>query len=153
MKFTHVSTSPDATFALAKRLGTYLHGGEIILLSGDLGAGKTLFTRGLADGVQPGISSEVVSPSFTLVNIYQARLDIIHVDLYRLDSDEIYTLGLEDLMERDRIVVVEWAERARQFFTGDVVEITMNYLDENTRSITIETSLLSLAGIQDELTA
>ncbi|HDP26290.1 MAG TPA: tRNA (adenosine(37)-N6)-threonylcarbamoyltransferase complex ATPase subunit type 1 TsaE [Deltaproteobacteria bacterium] len=153
MKFTHVSTSPDATFALAKRLGTHLHGGEIILLSGDLGAGKTLFTRGLADGVQPGLSSEVVSPSFTLVNIYQARLDIIHVDLYRLDSDEIYTLGLEDLMERDRIVVVEWAERARQFFTGDVVEITMNYLDETTRSITVETSLLSLAGIQDELTA
>lgn len=151
MNVEYVSTSPEETQALGQKIGERLTGGEVILLSGDLGAGKTLFTRGIAEGIQPGLSSEVVSPSFTLVNLYQARLDIIHVDLYRLDSDEIYTIGLEDLMDTTRIVVVEWAERARDFFTGDVVEITLDYLGENARKITIETELPYLEVVADTL--
>jgi tRNA threonylcarbamoyladenosine biosynthesis protein TsaE len=131
------TNSPEETLALGARIGAALKGGESLLLSGALGAGKTLLTKGIVEGMAPGASSGVASPSFTLVNIYNARLDIIHVDLYRLDSEEIGQLGLEDFMDEDHVMVVEWAERAHGFFTGDTVEITIVYLDEQSRKITI----------------
>ena len=123
---------------LGIRIGRSLSGGEIILLSGDLGAGKTLLTKGIAEGIGTEEATTVVSPSFTLVNIYKARLDIIHVDLYRLDSDEVYELGLEDFMDRDHIMVVEWAERAREFFQGTIIEVSIEYLGEQSRKISFD---------------
>jgi tRNA threonylcarbamoyladenosine biosynthesis protein TsaE len=141
VKREYITNSPEETLILGTRLGSSFKGGEILLLSGALGAGKTLLTKGIAEGISPGLSSLVVSPSFTLVNIYNARLDIIHVDLYRLDSEEIGHLGLEDFMDKDHVMVVEWAERAHDFFIGNTVEITIAYLGENSRKIGIITDI------------
>jgi tRNA threonylcarbamoyladenosine biosynthesis protein TsaE len=135
----YISNSPHETLDLGVAIGKSLEGGEIILLSGDLGAGKTLLTKGIAQGVGTDSSTTVVSPSFTLVNIYKARLDIVHVDLYRLDSDEVFELGLEDFMNEDYIMVVEWAERAREFFQGKSLEISIEYLSEHSRKISLQT--------------
>jgi len=141
VKKEFITESADETFSLGLSIGSLLRGGEILLLNGDLGAGKTLITKGIADGLQPGLSSLVASPSFTLVNIYNAKLDIIHVDLYRLDSEEIGQLGLEDYMDSTHVLVVEWAERAQGFFTGRVLEIAISYLGEYSRKIDISTEI------------
>ena len=140
MTTAYISNSPQETMELGVRIGRSLSGGEIILLSGDLGAGKTLLTKGIAEGIGTEEATTVVSPSFTLVNIYKARLDIVHVDLYRLDSDEVYELGLEDFMDKDHIMVVEWAERAREFFQGAILEVSIEYLGEQTRKISLDTA-------------
>ena len=102
--------SPEETFALAKSIGEQLKGGEIFLLSGDLGAGKTVFAKGMAAGL--GIDpTEVTSPSFTLINIHEGRFRFYHIDLYRLESDAL-DLGLEEIFEDEKAVtMIEWAER------------------------------------------
>jgi len=133
---TYTTTSVQETRALGERIGRRLKGGEIILLSGDLGAGKTVFTKGVAAGLES--LDPVVSPSFTLVNIYKARLDIVHVDLYRLDSQEVWGLGLEDYMDQGHIVVVEWGDVARAYFKGDCMQVKIEYLDETSRRITVD---------------
>ncbi len=141
MKRVFTTTSPEETLALGERIGSLLDGGEIILLNGELGAGKTLLARGIVQGMGPAPQTRVVSPSFTLVNIYNARLDIIHVDLYRLDSEEIAHLGLEDYMDRDHVLVVEWAERAFGFFRGATVDVVITHAGESSRDILISTGL------------
>ncbi len=122
---------------LGRNIGKLLTGGEVVLLHGDLGAGKTLLTKGIAEGLGVEDPSTVVSPSFTLVNVYKARLDIVHVDLYRLESDEIYDLGLEDYMDQEHVIVVEWAEKVNDFFSGQGVDVTIEYMGESTRKITL----------------
>lgn len=132
----YISKDPRDTFQLGERIGRQLQGGEIILLNGDLGAGKTLFTKGIAAGLQA--HDPVVSPSFTLVNLYQARLDIVHVDLYRLEANDIGGLGLEDFMDRGHVIIVEWADVARAYFKGPVIDVRIAYLDDHSRRITLE---------------
>jgi tRNA threonylcarbamoyladenosine biosynthesis protein TsaE len=101
------------TLVLGKHIATHLSGGEILLLDGPLGAGKTVFVKGLAFGL--GIDpEEVTSPSFTLVNPYVGRLSLIHIDLYRLEkgATAAYAIDLEELLADEQVVVViEWAER------------------------------------------
>jgi tRNA threonylcarbamoyladenosine biosynthesis protein TsaE len=105
------------TFALGKQLGEQLSGGEILLLDGPLGAGKTVFVKGVASalGIDP---EEVTSPSFTLVNPYKGRLPLFHIDLYRLDEGAAAAnaVDLEELLSDERaVVVIEWAERLGQY--------------------------------------
>lgn len=109
-----VSESPEETFALGQEVGARLLGGEILLLHGPLGAGKTVFVKGLADAL--GINAdEVTSPSFTLVNPYtEGRLTLYHLDLYRLDegASAAHAVDLDELLADERaVVVIEWAER------------------------------------------
>jgi tRNA threonylcarbamoyladenosine biosynthesis protein TsaE len=107
------SRSPVETFELGKDFGSHLKGGEIILLSGPLGAGKTLFVKGLADALDFD-TDEVTSPSFTLVNLYRGRLTLYHLDLYRLPEGSIaaHAVDLDDLLADERaVIVIEWAER------------------------------------------
>jgi tRNA threonylcarbamoyladenosine biosynthesis protein TsaE len=137
MMSEYICHSPQDTKNLGTSLGKLLKGGEIILLHGDLGAGKTLLTKGIAEGLGVEDPSAVVSPSFTLVNIYKAKLDIAHVDLYRLDSDEIYELGLEDYMDQEHVIVVEWAEKVHDFFSGNIVDVSIEYMGESTRKVTL----------------
>lgn len=139
-----VTNSPEETRALGRKVGESLKGGEVILLHGDLGAGKTLFTKGVAQGLGASGKTAVVSPTFTLVNVYQARLDIVHVDLYRLGFDEVFELGLEDYMDREHVMVVEWAEKAEGFFSGALLEVNFQYEGETSRRITMETGGLEL---------
>ena len=104
-----VTTSPAETEAAGERFGDRLAQGDLVLLKGDLGAGKTTFVRGLMRGV--GSSAHVASPTFQLVRIYAGRLQIAHVDLYRLeDGADLADLGLEELLDQGA-VVVEWGDR------------------------------------------
>ena len=108
-----ISKSPTETFDLGKQVGQGLTGGEILLLTGPLGAGKTIFVKGIASslGIDP---EEVTSPSFTLVNPYEGRLPLVHIDLYRLDegASAAHAVDLDELLGNERaVIVIEWAER------------------------------------------
>lgn len=105
--------TPEETFLLGKHIGANLKGGELILLSGPLGAGKTLFVKGIATALEVD-TDEVTSPSFTLVNFYRGRLALYHLDLYRLSegAEAAHAVGLDDLLSKERsVIVIEWAER------------------------------------------
>jgi len=103
--------SEEETFELARAIARRFKGKEIVLLSGELGAGKTIFAKGIAAGLGMKSCALVCSPSFTIMNIYHARFPIYHFDLYRLEkSAEILDLGWEDYLDRG-VVVVEWGER------------------------------------------
>ena len=105
MKF--VSHSVKDTYAFAKKVADKLKGGEVIILRGDLGAGKTTFTKGLAKAL--GVEETVTSPTFTYVKEYYGRLPLYHFDMYRVaDADEVYELGLEEYFYKGGVVVVEW---------------------------------------------
>lgn len=108
-----VSSSPEETFIYGHQLGSRLEGGEILLLSGPLGAGKTMFVKGICAAL--GIEEdEVTSPSFTLVNPYTGRLRLYHIDLYRLDegAGAAHAVDLDELLSDERaVIVIEWAER------------------------------------------
>ncbi|HEY5884137.1 MAG TPA: tRNA (adenosine(37)-N6)-threonylcarbamoyltransferase complex ATPase subunit type 1 TsaE [Pyrinomonadaceae bacterium] len=108
-----VTRSPDETFRLGEQIGSQLIGGEVLLLDGPLGAGKTVFVKGLATalGIDP---DEVTSPSFTLVNPYDGRLPVFHIDLYRLDegSSAAEAVDLEELLSNEQaVIIMEWAHR------------------------------------------
>ena len=113
----YICESPEATFDLGENLGENLKGGEMILLSGGLGAGKTLFTKGILYALDFDID-EVTSPSFTLVNLYKAKFDVYHIDFWRLDenSDVAFAVGLNEILEDETaIVIIEWAEHLKKF--------------------------------------
>jgi tRNA threonylcarbamoyladenosine biosynthesis protein TsaE len=107
---TLLTSSEEETTAAGERFASRLSAGDVVLLHGDLGAGKTAFVRGLATGLgaPPG---DVSSPTFTLVQEYRGRLTLYHVDLYRLQPVEVGDLGLDELSEGNAVVAVEWAER------------------------------------------
>ncbi|MGI8732944.1 MAG: tRNA (adenosine(37)-N6)-threonylcarbamoyltransferase complex ATPase subunit type 1 TsaE [Pyrinomonadaceae bacterium] len=117
-----LSGSVDETFKLGAQIGEQLRGGEIFLLSGQLGAGKTVFVKGLATGL--GITEEVTSPSFTLVNPYHGRLALYHIDLYRLDEGAAaaHAVDLDELLTNEQVVIViEWAERLGRYPLPDTI--------------------------------
>jgi len=112
-------TSQDAsqTFDLGKQTGRQLRGGEILLIDGPLGAGKTIFVKGVAAGLEVD-ADEVTSPSFTLVNPYEGRLPLFHIDLYRLDAgaSAAHAVDLDELITNEQaVIVIEWAERLGKY--------------------------------------
>ena len=129
------SESEAATEAAGERLGALLSAGDVVLLYGDLGAGKTAFVRGLARGVGAD-PTEVSSPTFTIVQEYAGRLTLYHVDLYRLEEREVDDLGLEELVLGDGVVAIEWAERWRGR-PDDVVEVRIEHTAEEERSVRV----------------
>jgi tRNA threonylcarbamoyladenosine biosynthesis protein TsaE len=134
------SNSPGETFELGERIGSALMGGEILLLSGPLGAGKTMFVKGLAAGL--GIDAEeVTSPSFTLVNPYDARLRLFHIDLYRLNegASAAHAVDLDELLtDEHAVIVIEWAERlGRYHLPASVWRIAISGDGDDPRRISI----------------
>lgn len=111
----HVCSSPQETFDLGEKFGESLQGGEIILLEGGLGAGKTLFTKGILYALDFDVD-EVTSPSFTLVNQYDAKFAVYHLDLWRIEENAAFAVGLDELLEDEtNIVIIEWSERLKDF--------------------------------------
>ncbi len=135
-----ITTSPEETEKLAKNLGKHLKPGTLLLLYGDLGSGKTTFIKGLCEVLEVPEDTFVVSPTFSLINIYEGRYPIFHVDLYRLSEEEALELGLWENLE-EGIIVVEWADRLS--FLPPKVEplcIFFEHLDLNKRKIKIQGS-------------
>ena len=129
------TTSEEETFLLARQLAKRFKGKEIVLLIGALGAGKTVFVKGLAAGLGLRDIDKVCSPSYTLVNIYHGKFPIFHIDLYRLDKKiEIEELGWEDYMGQG-VIIIEWAEKVR--FDWDVIQVKIEISDGNKRKIKI----------------
>ena len=128
----------EKTLEFGERLGQTLIGGDVLALTGDLGVGKTLITRGIALGL--GIpAGQVNSPTFSLIQAYQSKVPVIHVDLYRLeDPAAILQLGLEDYFTAKNIVIIEWADRFIQALPPDYLDIHLEHGDtETTRYMTI----------------
>jgi tRNA threonylcarbamoyladenosine biosynthesis protein TsaE len=119
------SESPEETHQLGARLGRVLDGGDVVALSGDLGAGKTAFVQGIARGLEVR-SARVASPSFTIVNEHAGRVPLFHVDLYRIgDPGELEEIGLRDYFGRGGVVAIEWFERAPELLPADRLEIRL----------------------------
>ncbi len=131
-----VTTSEDETAKAGARLGATLRGGEVLLLYGDLGAGKTAFVRGLARGIGAA-PDDVSSPTFTLIQEYRGRMTLHHVDLYRLRPEEIDDLGLDELTTPDSVVAIEWADRWPNRPT-DALAVRLEEAGGDARRITIE---------------
>ena len=127
------------TEALGETLARRLGPGDVVAYRGDLGAGKTAFTRGLARGL--GCTGRVTSPTFTVVNEYEGRLPLFHFDLYRLDGeDALYDIGWEDYLDRGGVCAVEWSERAEAALPRETVWVSIRRCaeSEDWRRITIE---------------
>ena len=134
---TFTTHSAAETEALGERLAACLIGGEVIAYTGDLGAGKTAFTRGLAEGL--GVTDAVTSPTYTIVNEYlTGRLPLFHFDMYRLgSSEELFDIGWEDYLARGGVCAVEWSENVEEALSG-AIHVTIEPLDGDRRRITIE---------------
>ena len=131
------TNSPEQTEKIGSALAKILSPGTVIAYRGDLGAGKTAFTRGLARGL--GISDPVTSPTYTIVNEYLGgRMPLFHFDMYRLHSaDDLWDIGWEDYLERGGVCAVEWSENVADALE-DAITVTIEKLGADTRRITIE---------------
>jgi tRNA threonylcarbamoyladenosine biosynthesis protein TsaE len=140
MTIIHTCATPEETFHLGESIGKTLSGGEALLLSGGLGAGKTLLTKGILNALSYDID-EVTSPSFTLVNLYKAEQNIYHIDLWRLDDvgNNAKAVGLDEILEDERaIIIVEWAEKLGDFsFPGKVFRIMIEGDGDDPRKISV----------------
>jgi tRNA threonylcarbamoyladenosine biosynthesis protein TsaE len=134
-----ISKSDVATVDIGKRLGMILTGGDAVALSGRLGSGKTWMTKGIGIGLGVKPDEVISSPSFSLVNEYEGRCLLYHIDLYRLDKEnDITLLGLDDYFHEKSVVVVEWAERSPKLFPSGFIKVKIEILDDNERAIEID---------------
>ena len=133
----YITNSPAQTEAVGAALAACLKPGTVIAYRGDLGAGKTAFTRGLARGL--GVTERVTSPTYTIVNEYLGgRMPLFHFDMYRLaSSDDLWDIGWEDYLERGGVCAVEWSENVEDAMEN-AVYVTIEKLGEDTRRITLE---------------
>jgi tRNA threonylcarbamoyladenosine biosynthesis protein TsaE len=133
---TVVSDSPEETQAAGERLAQTLGPGDVVGLSGDLGAGKTCFIQGLTRGL--GITGHATSPTFVLINEYQGRLPIRHVDAYRTDSlVQLLDLGLPELFDEPGVTVIEWADKVAPLLPPRTVRVHIAGVGDEPREITI----------------
>lgn len=131
----YLTNSERETFLLAKKLAKDFKGQEVVLLIGELGAGKTVFAKGIAAGLGMKDVHQVCSPSYTLINIYKAKYPIFHIDLYRLEKNaEILDLGWEDYLGQG-IIVVEWAEKLK--FNLDAIRVILHIGKKDQRKIIV----------------
>jgi tRNA threonylcarbamoyladenosine biosynthesis protein TsaE len=141
-----VSSSPEETKQLGRLLSRHLPERGIVLLIGDLGAGKTTLTKGIVEGLGVAAADEVTSPTYTIVHEYGDPTRVYHVDLYRLDTEqEVRALGFEELLERNALILVEWGERFPGLLPEQRIEITLTPDDDDNRAIVI-TGVENFAG-------
>src|SRR3989344_6332910 len=143
MEKTIITKSEDETKAQGELIGRDLFPGSIIILVGDLGSGKTTFTKGLAKGI--GVKKRIISPTFTIIRMYEIKnnqktiKNLYHIDLYRLESsDETQNLGLEEIIgNKENVVVVEWPEKIQHLLPKNRIEIYLNTISDTEREIHI----------------
>jgi len=130
--------SAEETTQLGRELARELTLGTIVLLRGDLGAGKTTLVKGIAEGFQSAKADDVTSPTFTLIHEYRGpEVVLFHIDLYRIDTQrELDTLAIDDLMDPDSILLIEWGEKFERLIEEKTAEITIEHLGENRRRVT-----------------
>jgi len=130
------TNSENETIVEGEKLGRTLKPGAVVALYGDLGAGKTAFTRGIAKGL--GITMNVSSPTFTIVNEYPGKTPLFHFDMYRLKNEnELFDIGWDDYQDRGGVCVVEWSEKVPGAFTADTIMVKIENLGDNKRSLLI----------------
>lgn len=133
-----ITKTASETKELGKKIGSNLKGGEIFALEGELGAGKTTFIQGLAEGM--GIGARVNSPTFILMRFYKGKKNLYHIDLYRLEEDidtQLSELGIKDAWgKEENVVVIEWADKVKDIYPPHTQRVVFKEIDENTRKIT-----------------
>jgi len=133
--FSVITSNPEQTWRIGEMLGAKLSPGDTVCLYGDLGAGKTSFSYGIALGLEVR-SAYITSPTFTFVNEYKGRVPFYHIDLYRLkDPGELENIGFEEYIESDGVTVIEWAERAEDELPAECLSVYLSYVDEHSREI------------------
>lgn len=135
MEYKIITKNETETILLAQNFESEKFPNMIICLDGELGSGKTVFTKGIAKAL--GIEESITSPTFTLIKEYEGELPLYHMDLYRLNG-KIDELGLEEYFEKGGVVVIEWASTIRQYLPKERLEIKIKVLDENRRSIILK---------------
>ena len=124
------TASPDETRRVGAEVAALVRPGDVVLLAGDLGSGKTVFTQGF--GAALGVADRITSPTFTLVHCYPGRLPVVHADLYRLDDlQEVIDLALPELLDDGAVAIVEWGDTAAQAFTADYLSVRLDFDEEN----------------------
>ncbi len=133
-----LTKSPAETKRLGERIGKLLLPGDVVALSGELGSGKTVLTKGIARGL--GIKGNPVrSPSFVLIKEYPGKVPLFHFDLYRLTKPgELNTIGYEEYFSSKGVVVIEWAERAKNFLPEKYLEVELSIINKNERKISVK---------------
>lgn len=153
--FEIVSHDVEHTIRIGHQLGALLSAGDVLCLSGNLGAGKTALTRGIGAGW--GAQEPVTSPTFTLIHEHHRAADhtvLFHIDCYRLQSaDDAWAIGLEDLLHGDGISVIEWPENIAGALPADRLWIALNFVDDNRRHLTLHASGLGYMTLLDTLRA
>ncbi|UCC22676.1 MAG: tRNA (adenosine(37)-N6)-threonylcarbamoyltransferase complex ATPase subunit type 1 TsaE [Planctomycetota bacterium] len=146
MDFKIVSNSAAETIELGRKIGSKLRGGEIIAVCGALGSGKTHLIKGIAGGAGAKDSRHVTSPTFVIVNEYTGRLNIYHIDAYRLDSmQEFEMIGFDDYCGAESVVLVEWADKIEQALEGiDYIRIELFHSGQNQRRMHVRNAPLCL---------
>ncbi|MED1202696.1 tRNA (adenosine(37)-N6)-threonylcarbamoyltransferase complex ATPase subunit type 1 TsaE [Heyndrickxia acidicola] len=133
--YEFITNSPEETFEFAKRIAALLQPKDVLLLEGDLGAGKTTFTKGLAKGL--GIDKTVNSPTFTIIKEYAGRLPLYHMDVYRV-QDEFEDLGFDEYFEGEGVTIVEWAHLIKEQLPKDSLSINIFHLESDKRRFEIK---------------
>lgn len=146
-QFTVTTDSPEQTIALGRFLGERVNGGEVLAIDGALGTGKTHLIKGIAGGVGAEQMDQVNSPTFVLVNEYQGRLDMYHIDAYRLDRPEDFELlGFDDFLYPGAIVLIEWANRVKTVLQDIItIDLHLSHISDTKRSIAIDNAPEHLA--------
>ena len=133
------SSSPEETVEIGRQIARDLKAPQLVLLIGDLGAGKTTLAKGLIEELGAAPKEEVLSPTFSLIHEYEGDPKVYHIDLYRLDRvPELETLGLEDLWEQSAVVLIEWGEKFDQQLPGGRTEIRLSYGEGENREIEVQ---------------
>lgn len=132
------TNSEDQTIALGKEIGRGLGRGAVVLLIGELGAGKTTIAKGIIQGLGAAAPDNVTSPTFTLIHEFGQDPKVYHIDLYRIErASEVLSLGLDDLLDQEAVLLVEWGERFPELWPPDRIEIHLAWVDDTAREVRV----------------
>ncbi len=150
MKKTLRTDSAQETTALGEKLGRRLRAGDVIALFGDLGAGKTTLTRGIAVGM--GLDAEIHSPTFTLIHEHPGEVPLYHADLYRLAGEEdVDAIGIEEYIYGDGVTIIEWADRMKSMLPPDRLDIDLRMQGDTHRELSFETDSPRMRAVIEEV--